>query len=128
VGRDRGFRHLAFTTADGVTVHPVHTVTRGGDGKANQVESANPAAWRLVVDNQQRPLGWEGPGLDSQLIPGGSLFRPGDTLRRALDAALSSPSGLGVAVDGDGKVAGVVKGAEVLSVIESARQTRQGAL
>ncbi|MET3933209.1 ABC transporter ATP-binding protein [Arthrobacter sp. OAP107] len=128
VGRDRGFRHLAFTTADGVTVHPVDTVTRGGDGKANQVETANPAAWRLVVDDQRRPLGWEGPGLDSELIPGGSLFRPGDTLRRALDAALSSPSGLGVAVDGDGRVAGVVKGAEVLSVIESARQTRQGAL
>jgi osmoprotectant transport system ATP-binding protein len=33
-----------------------------------------------------------------------------------------------VAVDGDGKVAGVVKGAEVLSVIESARQARQAAL
>ncbi|MFF2315523.1 ATP-binding cassette domain-containing protein [Arthrobacter sp. NPDC058097] len=134
VGRDRGFRHLAFTTADGVAVHPVDTVTRGGDARANAAtraygaESAGAEDWRLVVDDQQRPLGWEGPGMDSQLIPGGSLFRPGDTLRRALDAALSSPSGLGVAVDGDGKVAGVVKGAEVLSVIESARQTRQGAL
>jgi osmoprotectant transport system ATP-binding protein len=122
VGRDRGFRHLAFTTADGVAVHPVETVTRGGDA------GAHPDSWRLVVDEQQRPLGWEGPGLDSQLIPGGSLFRPGDTLRRALDAALSSPSGLGVAVDGDGKVAGIVKGTEVLTVIESARRTRQGAL
>ena len=30
VGRDRGFRHLAFTTADGVAIHPVPTVTRGG--------------------------------------------------------------------------------------------------
>jgi osmoprotectant transport system ATP-binding protein len=122
VGRDRGFRHLAFTTADGVEVHPADTVTRGGDARAHE------NSWRLVVDDQQRPLGWEGPGLDSQLIPGGSLFRPGDTLRRALDAALSSPSGLGVAVDGDGKVAGVVKGPEVLAVIESARQVRQGAL
>ena len=122
VGRDRGFRHLAFTTADGVAVHPVDTVTRGGEA------GAHADSWRLVVDDQQRPLGWEGPGLDSQLIPGGSLFRPGDTLRRALDAALSSPSGLGVAVDGDGKVAGVVKGPEVLAVIESARQVRQGAL
>jgi len=121
VGRDRGFRHLAFTTADGVAVHPVETVTRGVDS------SAAAEGWRLVVDEQQRPLGWEGPGLDSQLVPGGSLFRPGDTLRRALDAALSSPSGLGVAVDGDGKVAGVVRAAEVLSVIESARRTRQGA-
>ena len=121
VGRDRGFRHLAFSTADGVAVHPVETVTLGGE--------ASPSAdgWRLVVDEQRRPLGWEGPGPDAQLVPGGSLFRPGDTLRRALDAALSSPSGLGVAVDGDGKVAGVVRGAEVLSVIESARRTRQGA-
>jgi osmoprotectant transport system ATP-binding protein len=122
VGRDRGFRHLAFTTADGVEVHPADTVTRGGDARAHE------NSWRLVVDDQQRARGWEGPGLDSQLIPGGSLFRPGDTLRRALDAALSSPSGLGVAVDGDGKVAGVVKGPEVLAVIESARQVRQGAL
>ena len=121
VGRDRGFRHLAFTTADGVAVHPVETVTLGGE--------ASPSAdgWRLVVDGERRPLGWEGPGPDAQLVPGGSLFRPGDTLRRALDAALSSPSGLGVAVDGDGRVAGVVRGAEVLSVIESARRTRQGA-
>jgi osmoprotectant transport system ATP-binding protein len=121
VGRDRGFRHLAFTTADGVAVHPVETVTLGADSRTDV------DGWRLVVDEQHRPLGWEGPGQDSRLVPGGSLFRPGDTLRRALDAALSSPSGLGVAVDGDGHVAGVVKAAEVLSVIESARRTRQGA-
>ena len=121
VGRDRGFRHLAFSTADGVAVHPVETVTLGGEA------SPSGDGWRLVVDDERRPLGWEGPGPDAQLVPGGSLFRPGDTLRRALDAALSSPSGLGVAVDGDGKVAGVVRGAEVLSVIESARRTRQGA-
>ena len=125
VGRDRGFRHLAFTTADGVAVHPVPTVTRDG-GAAGRQEAAD--GWRLVVDAEARPLGWEGPGSDSELIPGGSLFRPGDTLRRALDSALSSPSGLGVAVDDAGRVAGVVKAAEVLAVIESARRVRQGAL
>jgi osmoprotectant transport system ATP-binding protein len=125
VGRDRGFRHLAFTTADGVAVHPVPTVTRDG-GVAGRPEA--PDGWRLVVDAEARPLGWEGPGSDSELIPGGSLFRPGDTLRRALDSALSSPSGLGVAVDDAGRVAGVVKAAEVLAVIESARRVRQGAL
>lgn len=125
VGRDRGFRHLAFTTADGVAVHPVPTVTRGG-GAAGRPETAD--GWRLVVDAEARPLGWEGPGTDSELIPGGSLFRPGDTLRRALDSALSSPSGLGVAVDDAGRAAGVVKAAEVLAVIESARRVRQGAL
>ena len=103
VGRDRGFRHLAFTTADGVAIHPVPTVTRNG-GAAERRGCRD--GWRLVVDAETRPLGWEGPGPDSELIPGGSLFRPGDTLRRALDSALSSPSGLGVAVDGDGRVCG----------------------
>jgi osmoprotectant transport system ATP-binding protein len=126
VGRDRGFRHLAFTAADGVTIHPVPTVTRGGTGADGPPEAAD--GWRLVVDAESRPLGWNGPGFDAELIPGGSLFRPGQTLRRALDSALSSPSGLGVAVDGDGRVAGVVNAAEVLAVIESARQIRQGAL
>ena len=75
-----------------------------------------------------RPLGWSGPGKGAATVPGGSLFRKGDTLRRALDAALSSPSGLGVAVDADGRVAGVITAEEVLAVIESDRHVRQGAL
>jgi len=73
-------------------------------------------------------MGWTSPGSGSVLIPGGSLFRKGETLRRALDAALSSPSGLGVAVDADGRLAGVLRADEVLAVIESARLVRQGAL
>jgi len=126
VGRDRGFRHLGFTAADGVAIHSVQTVTRGGAADAGMSDQGD--GWRLVVDGESRPLGWEAPGPDSGLVPGGSLFRPGDTLRRALDSALSSPSGLGGAVDSDGKVVGVVQAAEVLAVIESARRVRQAAL
>lgn len=126
VGRDRGFRHLGFTAADGVAIHSVQTVTRGAAADAGMSDQGD--GWRLVVDGESRPLGWEAPGPDSGLVPGGSLFRPGDTLRRALDSALSSPSGLGVAVDSDGKVVGVVQAAEVLAVIESARRVRQAAL
>jgi osmoprotectant transport system ATP-binding protein len=81
-----------------------------------------------VVDDALRPLGWTGPGQGGSMVPGGSLFRQGDTLRRALDATLSSPSGLGVTVDTDGRVAGVIKADEVLAVIESHRRVRQGAL
>ncbi|MCQ6271507.1 ABC transporter ATP-binding protein [Pseudarthrobacter sp. R1] len=124
VGRDRGFRHLGFTASDGVTVHQVPTVVRGADGSLE----SNPAGWQLVVDADGHPLGWTGPGTGAGLIPGGSLFRPGESLRRALDAALSSPSGLGVAVDSDGRVLGVVRGGEVLALIEEARQVRQAAL
>jgi osmoprotectant transport system ATP-binding protein len=125
VGRDRGFRHLGFTASDGVAVHQVPTVVRGPGGSLDP----DPAAgWQLVVDADGRPLGWTGLGTGAGLIPGGSLFRPGESLRRALDSALSSPSGLGVAVDSEGRVLGVVRGGEVLALIEEARQVRQAAL
>lgn len=124
VGRDRGFRHLGFTASDGVTLHPVPTIIRGGTGSDPDATSG----WQLVVDEGMRPLGWSTPGTDGGLIPGGSLFRPGESLRRALDAALSSPSGLGVAVDAEGRVQGVIRGGEVLALIEEARQLRQAAL
>ena len=126
VGRDRGFRHLGFTPSDGVTVHTVPTIVRGPHG--DDTDPAAAGGWQLAVDAELRPLGWASPGPDKELIPGGSLFRPGDSLRRALDAALSSPSGLGVAVDSEGKVLGVVRGGEVLALIEEARQVRQAAL
>ncbi len=124
VGRDRGFRHLGFSPSDGVTIHPVRTLSVA----ELERDGSSAADWQLVVDETLRPLGWAGPGKGHGMVPGGSLFRKGDTLRRALDAALSSPAGLGVAVDTDGRVAGVIKADEVLAVIESDRRVRQGAL
>jgi osmoprotectant transport system ATP-binding protein len=133
VGRDRGFRHLAFSPSDGVTIHQASTLTLAeleADGGPHGGGSAE-VGWKLVVDAERRPLGWAGPGRvtgsSPVMVPGGSLFRKGDTLRRALDATLSSPSGLGVAVDADGRVAGVIRAAEVLAVIEADRRVRQGA-
>ncbi len=124
VGRDRGFRHLAFSPSDGVTIHSARTLTAA----VLERDGSSPDDWQLVVDEGMRPLGWAGPGKGHSMVPGGSLFRKGDTLRRALDAALSSPSGLGVAVDPEGRVSGVIKADEVLAVIESDRRVRQGAL
>jgi osmoprotectant transport system ATP-binding protein len=126
VGRDRGFRHLGFTPSDGVAIHPVPTIVRGPAG--SESDSSAAGGWQLVVDADKHPLGWSAPGTETELVPGGSLFRPGESLRRALDAALSSPSGLGVAVDSEGRVLGVVRGGEVLALIEEARQVRQAAL
>ncbi|MBT2568452.1 ATP-binding cassette domain-containing protein [Arthrobacter sp. ISL-85] len=126
VGRDRGFRHLGFTASDGVAIHPVPTIVRASAGHESDSRAAG--GWQLVVDAEKRPLGWSAPGTETELVPGGSLFRLGESLRRALDAALSSPSGLGVAVDPEGRVLGVVRGGEVLALIEEARQVRQAAL
>ena len=57
------------------------------------------------------------------LVPGGSLYDTADgSLRSALDAALSSPSGQGVAVDGDGRVVGSVAADDVLAALATVRR------
>ncbi|WP_104117299.1 ABC transporter ATP-binding protein [Arthrobacter sp. B1805] len=127
VGRDRGFRHLSFQPGDQVVIHPIETieVERLGDPT---VSVRSP--WTLLVDADGRPHGWipqarrESITQQAEAVPGGSLYTRGDTLRRALDAALSSPSGLGVAVDADGRALGVVRAAEVFELIEAARLDR----
>ena len=127
VGRDRGFRHLSFQDGDAVRLHPVQLL--------DPDQLADPripvqGGWALAVDEDRRPLGWvpaaarasiTGP---AALVPGGSIYPVGESLRRALDAALSSPSGLGVAVDGAGAVAGCVRPTEILDLIERARMRR----
>ncbi|MFQ4148704.1 ATP-binding cassette domain-containing protein [Arthrobacter sp. LAPM80] len=132
VGRDRGFRHLAFSTADSVPIHPSNGVVWDADALRNNAVAA--AGWVLAVNADNYPLGWLAPGTHPgsraagphtpELIPGGSLFQTGDSLRNALDAALSSPSGLGVAVDADGRVRGLVRAPEVLAAIDAAREGR----
>ncbi|RUQ02249.1 ABC transporter ATP-binding protein, partial [Kocuria sp. HSID17582] len=64
------------------------------------------------------------PAPSDQLRVGGTLWHDGDSLRTALDAALSSPSGQAVAVHGDGSVAGVVPGGDVMRAIEEQRSAR----
>ncbi|HKR49951.1 MAG TPA: ATP-binding cassette domain-containing protein [Pseudonocardiaceae bacterium] len=108
VGRDRGYRALSFAGSDDLPVHELGTVPVGTGGAGG---------WRLVVDADGRPRGWLAPGdPDGVLRAGGSLHRFGGPMRTALDAALSSPSGLGVVVDGDGAVVGGVRAEEVLEV------------
>ena len=50
---------------------------------------------------------------------GGTLATEAGTLREALDAALSSPSGRGVIVHEDGRFAGTVSASQVLARIEA---------
>ncbi|KNC18554.1 glycine/betaine ABC transporter ATPase [Arthrobacter sp. RIT-PI-e] len=127
VGRDRGFRHLSFQDGKDIPVHPVETIELDRlDDPTVSVRSP----WTLLVDAEGRPHGWVPRATRSSItskaeaVPGGSLYTRGDTLRRALDAALSSPSGLGVTVDDDGRVLGVVQAAEVFELIEAARLDR----
>ena len=120
VGRDRGYRGLSFLSSEALPLGELRTA-HGGD-RTDQ-------GWTLVLDADGRPLGWHhdragGSTVDAdELVPGGSLYDTSDgSLRSALDAALSSPAGLGVAVDGDGRVVGSVVADDVLTALAAVRR------
>ncbi len=134
IGRDRGYRALSFLPSDDLPMHELATV--------RVEETVAGPEWRLAVDTDGRPRGWIGPANvgaanvgaanvgaanvgaaevgpsepEGALRAGGSLHRLGGPIRTALDAALSSPSGLGVVVDGDGAAVGGVLAEDVLAV------------
>lgn len=118
VGRDRGYRALGFVAAT-LPVRPERTVALGSTVGAGE-------GWVLVVDDG-RPLGWldtarhPGPVDRSSLALGGTLASAGGSLRAALDAALSSPSGRGVVVDDEGRVVGTATPSDVIAAIEAQR-------
>jgi osmoprotectant transport system ATP-binding protein len=64
----------------------------------------------------------KGSPLYDSTVGGGSFFPPDGTLRQALDAALSSPSGLGVAVDEGGQLLGGVRADDVLEALKEQRR------
>jgi osmoprotectant transport system ATP-binding protein len=129
VGRDRGYRALGFLTASGVPVGPVATVKVGD----KVTESEN--GWTVVVDADGKPLGWVSASTQDavsadDLVSGGSLFEVDSTatgtagsLRNALDAALSSPAAVGIAVGQDGAVVGGVTADTVLAALADARRS-----
>ncbi|MQA14099.1 MAG: ATP-binding cassette domain-containing protein [Pseudonocardiaceae bacterium] len=122
VGKDRGYRGLSFVDSDALPVHDLPLVRLGDQPPCD--------GWLLAVDAGGRPRGWLEPDsgggavTEERLRAGGSLHRSGSPMRGALDAALSSPSGLGVVVDDGGAVVGAVVAEEVLAAL---RERRPGA-
>ena len=106
IGADRGYRGLQFRHATGLPLHDIRTVAEA------DIDALNLGPGRVGAGHQARrhrrtrgstPTASNctesGKSLYDSTIAGGSLFQPDGTLRLALDAALSSPAGLGVAVD-----------------------------
>jgi osmoprotectant transport system ATP-binding protein len=128
VGADRGYRGLQFFEATGLPLHDVRVVPEEGIDAL----TLGVGDWVLVTRPNGTPFAWVnadgvelhrgGSTLYDSTIAGGSLFRPDGTLRLALDAALSSPAGLGVAVDDAGQVLGGIKAADVLAALNAQRQ------
>lgn len=129
IGLGRGYRWLQLIDAAGLPLHDVRRITPEKLSAAGLFDG-----WSVVVDDGGVPLGWidadgarrhrDGAALPDCMNGAGALFRPRGNLSQALDAALSSPSGLGIAVDDDGKVIGGVLAADVLAAVESRRGSR----
>jgi osmoprotectant transport system ATP-binding protein len=128
IGADRGYRGLQFRHATGLPLHDIRTASEPEiDGL-----TLGPNDWVLVNKLDGSPYAWinangvmlhrNGNSLYDSTIAGGSLFRPDHSLRQALDAALSSPSGLGVAVNGEGRAIGGVLADDVLAALKAQRQ------
>ena len=115
VGKDRGYRSLSFLPASGLELGSAKVVrdvdTIGGDEPT------------LVVDGDARPVGWLDRQRPGRVLGLGSTFIPeSDTLRNALDSALTSPFGLAVAVAKDtSRFAGVVTARDILEQVKGAR-------
>ncbi|GGG14534.1 putative amino acid ABC transporter, ATP-binding protein [Rhodococcoides trifolii] len=128
VGRDRGYRGLSFRTAADVELHPIRTAVEA-ELTSLRLEHGE---WVLMVTENGAPDGWmdaggleahrNGRSLHECTSAGGSLFVPGGDLRQALDAAISSPSGIGVAVDKSGVVVGGVDATEIIDLLAKQRK------
>jgi len=137
VGRDRGYRALGFLPASGLPLGELVTVRQGSP--VGTARGALEGGWAVVVDDANRPVGWVSAqrlsGVDDATPVAGELVEAGgslyevdaedagraSSLRSALDAALSSPAALGVAVDGKGAVIGSVTAHDVLQALADAR-------
>ena len=128
VGADRGYRGLQFFHATGL---PLHEVRHVDEGEVDTLTLGSDE-WALVTRDGGKPYAWinavgvdvhrNGSELYDSTVGGGSFFKPDGTLRLALDAALSSPTGLGVAVDDDGQLIGGVNADDVLALLKEQRR------
>ena len=107
VGRDRGYRALGFAAAGQLPLDDEQIVALGAD--RCRAAAAAEDGWVARRRRRPRPQGWlavaglSADQLHGEVTPdllnlGGTLATEAGTLREALDAALSSPSGRGVVV------------------------------
>jgi osmoprotectant transport system ATP-binding protein len=118
VGADRGLKRLSLARVrDLERIEPV--VVRAGEDRAEvrrRLDGAEQLAYALLVDDDNRPLGWidqqdlrgSGPIDPGAATPGAPTVEDETTLRDALSTMLSSSVQLGVVVDGRERVIGLV--------------------
>ena len=128
VGRDRGYRALAFAAAPALPLRDEATIALGAS--PDEVRSVGDD-WVLALDDDKAPIGWvrtaavDRPVDRTLLHRGGTVARANGSLRALLDAALSSPSGRGVVADPDGRFIGTVLATDVVAAIQRERDAER---
>lgn len=127
IGLGRGYRWLQLITADDLPLHDIARIPASGLASAGP-----PDGWALLVDDAGAAMGWidadglrrhrGGEPLSKTMTSVGSVFHIDGNLSQALDAALSSPASVGVAVDRAETVVGGVLAADVLAAVEARRR------
>ena len=117
VGADRGLKRLSLARVGELPLRPAITA-RPGDpaGPARARILDDPFPYLLLVDEQDRPLGWldqhtlptEGTLSAGAVIPVSPLFDRRTTLKDALSMLLDADVQAGVLVDRDGALRGIV--------------------
>ncbi|WP_432135818.1 MULTISPECIES: ABC transporter ATP-binding protein [unclassified Streptomyces] len=128
LGTDRGIRRLSFFSADGLELLTAPVVAIDATAEQIAARDTGDTPYLLVTDLDGRPLGWGAPHdlaagdvSADRLLPCGRPFAAGtDSLRAALDCAVLSPTGWAVAVDAEGRAAGVVSQQTIAEAIRRA--------
>ncbi|MFF9061181.1 ABC transporter ATP-binding protein [Streptomyces sp. NPDC014882] len=130
LGADRGIRRLSFFSSAGLDLLTAPIVAVDASAQQIAARAGAGAPYLLVTDVDGRPLGWSEPDrltegrVDAnRLLSHGRPFAAGrDSLRAALDCAVLSPTGWAVAVDGEGRAAGVVSQQAIAEAIRGAHE------
>lgn len=129
LGADRGIRRLSFFPSEGLDLLTEPVVAVGATAEQIAAHDTAGAPYLLVTDGDGKPLGWSERGslpgaAAEELLSYGRPFVAGqDSLRVALDCAVLSPTGWAVAVDGTGRVVGVVSQETIGEAIRGAHAT-----
>jgi osmoprotectant transport system ATP-binding protein len=129
VGTDRGLKRLSLARVGDLPVHPAVIARPGEDAAAiRKRAAANPFDYVLLVDAQERPIGWvhqdriprSGSLNVSDAVEMSPLLNRRTTLKDALSLLLDADVQAGIVVDHRGAVTGLLT---VDSIAEWMRET-----
>ncbi|MDX3800621.1 ABC transporter ATP-binding protein [Streptomyces sp. AK04-3B] len=128
LGADRGIRRLSFFSSAELELLTAPIVAVDSTAEQITAKATADVPYLLLTGLDGRPLGWSEPdALTAGQIDAGRLLSYGrpfvagqDSLRAALDCAVLSPTGWAVAVDTEGRAAGVVPQAAIAEAIRGA--------